>query len=205
MKNPRIERRSAGFTLYELLITVTVIGIILAFGAPNLVDFRSNSRMTAAANDLHSSFYLARSEAARAKTNVSICASANSQEPDPDCGGGFEDGWIVFVDPNGNVEHDAGEVILRRHDELNERISISSPGMAPYFSFSASGLGRGTVRADGPPITLAVMCDGRGNETAAGGRSAARALVVTPLGRATVLHSKARIQQSIDTSGATCQ
>jgi type IV fimbrial biogenesis protein FimT len=196
-------RRQTGFTLYELLITTAIVGIVIAYGIPNLADFTANSRMTAAANDLHSTFYLARSEAARAKTNVSICASANAMDPDPDCGGTFEDGWIVFLDPDGLVTHDAGEAILRRHEALDDRVSISTPGMQDYFSFSASGLGRGNVTGL-PPVTTAVICDQRGNVIAAGGRSAARVLVVTPLGRATVLHDRDRIAQSIASTGATC-
>ena len=112
MKPETQKRQQAGFTLYELLITSAVVGVIVAYGAPNLVDFMANSRMTAAANDLHSAFFLARSEAARAKTNVSICGSTNPMAEDPDCDGQFEDGWIVFEDPDGWVTHEAGEAIL---------------------------------------------------------------------------------------------
>jgi type IV fimbrial biogenesis protein FimT len=206
METIKIKRLQAGFTLYELLITTTIIAVVIAFGMPNLVDFRANSRMTAAANDLHSAFYLARSEAARAKTNVSICASTNPMAADPDCGGTFEDGWIVFEDSNlvaGPITHDTGEPVLRRHDALDDPVRISTPGMEHYFSFSAAGLGLGNVTGV-PPITTAVLCDDRGNRVAAGGRSAARALVVTPLGRATVLSDQIRIQQLIDSTGATC-
>ena len=193
----------SGFTLYELLITVSIITVVIAIGVPNMSDFWANGRMTAAANDLHSTFYLARSEAARAKTNVSICASANAMAADPDCGGTFEDGWIVFIDPNGDVIHDAGEAVLRKHGPLDARLSIRTPGMQPYFSFSASGLGRGNVTGT-PPVTTAVICDQRGNSVAAGVRSTARIVVITPLGRSTVLHDYDRIQQSIDNTGATC-
>ncbi len=193
----------SGFTLYELLVTVAIVAVVIAIGGPNLSDFRANSRMTAAANDLHSTFYLGRSEAARAKTNVSICASTNAMAADPDCGGTFEDGWIVFLDPNGDVVHDAGEVVLRKHGPLDARLSVSTPGMQPYFSFSASGLGRGNVTGT-PPVTTAVICDQRGNTIAAGSRSTARIVVITPLGRSTVLHDYGRIQQSIDSTGASC-
>ena len=80
-----------GFTLYELLITVTplvtVLPIILAVGVPNLTDFSRNSRVSGSANDLHGSFLLARSEAARAKQDITICASNNSTAAEPACGG----------------------------------------------------------------------------------------------------------------------
>ena len=67
-----------GFTLYELMITLVVVGVVLTVGLPNLSEFTQSSRMSATANDLHSSFQLARSEAARAKTPITICASADS-------------------------------------------------------------------------------------------------------------------------------
>ena len=78
MKN----NKQTGFTLYELLITVLIVGVILALGVPNLRQFTQNSRMTSAANDLNSAFHLARSEASRAKTSITVCASANSMTAD---------------------------------------------------------------------------------------------------------------------------
>ena len=68
-----------GFTLYEVLITMLVIGIVLSVGIPSFSDFTRNSRITGTANDLHSSFHLARSEAARSKAPITICASAEDQ------------------------------------------------------------------------------------------------------------------------------
>ena len=64
------KQRQTGFTLYELMITVMVVAVILAFGIPNLQQFTLNSRMTGTANDLHAAFMMARTEAAHAKSNV---------------------------------------------------------------------------------------------------------------------------------------
>ncbi len=193
-----------GFTLYELLITVVIAGIILSIGVPNMVEFRANSRMTATANDLHSAFHMARSEAARAKSNITICSSTDALDPNADCGGTFADGWIVFHDDNGDIARDpATEPLLRTHDAVPTQISISTPGMGQYFSFAATGLGRGNVTG-APPLSTAIFCDSRGNQTAPGGSSTARALVVTPLGRATVVRDKLRIDTLIGTTGASC-
>ena len=57
---------------------------------------------------------------------------------------------------------------------------------ATYFSYAATGLGRQSAD-DGLPVTQIVLCDARGNVTAAGGNSAARLLNATPLGRTFVL------------------
>ena len=100
-----MKRRSQnGFTLYELMITLLVIGVVLTVGIPNLSEFTANSRMTGTANDLLSSFQLARSEAARAKAPVTICASANATNAAANCGGAFAQGWIIFTDLNGDID-----------------------------------------------------------------------------------------------------
>jgi hypothetical protein len=48
------------------------------------------------------------------------------------------------------------------------------------------------------------MCDERGNITAAGGSSAARLFVATPLGRATVFRDTTLIDNALTAMGASC-
>ncbi len=182
-----------GFTLYELLITMLVVGIVLTVGIPSFSDFTRNSRITSTANDLHSSFHLARSEAARSKAPITICASADPLGAALCNGASFDDGWIIFTDLNGDIARaGAGENVLRAHPPVDDLIDISTNAGADYFGFAATGLGRGDV-AFQPSISTAVICDDRGNIVAAGGMSAARFLVVTPIGRATVLRDKDQI------------
>jgi type IV fimbrial biogenesis protein FimT len=198
---PRMNRnKQHGFTLYELLITLLIVGVVLSLGIPNLSDFTRNSRITGTANDLHSSFMVARSEAARAKTNITICASADSSGAALCDGASFDEGWIIFVDLNGDIER-AGvdENVLRRHPPIDDNIDITTNGGATYFSFAATGLGRGNV-GGATAFQTAMICDERGNVIAGGGSSAARRLVVTPIGRSTVL----RDRDQITASGGAC-
>jgi type IV fimbrial biogenesis protein FimT len=89
--------RAAGFTLVELLITIVVVSILLALGAPAFKDFIKNNRVTAQTNDLVSAIQLARSEALKRGTNMVVCASKDqktcSKNKDT-----WTDGWIVFSD-----------------------------------------------------------------------------------------------------------
>lgn len=193
-------QKQHGFTLYELLITLLVVGIVLTIGIPNLGDFTRNGRITGTANDLHSSFMVARSEAARAKTNVTICASADPMGAALCDGASFEQGWIVFVDVNGDIERaDVGvdiEYLLRRHPPVHENVTINTNG-ANFFSFAANGLGRGAIGAN-VPIVSAMICDDRGINLAPGGSSTARRLVVTPVGRAVVIRDNDLVAGSGD-------
>lgn len=194
------KRHQNGFTIYELMITLLVIGVILTFGVPNFNEFTRNSQLTGTANDLHSSFQMARSEAARSKTNITICASANSLDAASNCGGTFNDGWIVFIDLNGDLDRaGAGENVLRAHPAVHNLVTVTTNGGATYFSFAGTGLGRGDVGV-GPALQTAMICDDRGLQIAAGGRATARRLIATPIGRATIISDKAMI----DNAGGVC-
>ena len=119
MKNKtlaKMRRESqSGFTLYELLITMVIVGVVLSFGMANLSDFNRNGRMTATANDLHAAFHMARSEAARGKTNITICGSADPMGAGADCDGNWNQGYIVFIDADGDLARaGANETVLRR-------------------------------------------------------------------------------------------
>jgi type IV fimbrial biogenesis protein FimT len=198
------KRQQTGFTLYELLITLLVLSVILAFGVPNLAEFTRNSRMTSTANDLHAAFQLARSEAARSKANITICASANALDGGANCGGTWDQGYIVFVDENGDLlRGGANETVLRAHGPAETGVSLAVANDATYFSFAATGLGRGDV-GGAPSVTQVVMCDERGNVTAAGGNSAARLFVATPLGRATILRDQGLIGNALADMGKAC-
>ena len=181
-----------GYTLYELLITTLVVGVLLSVGVPSFVSFGQNSRMAASVNDLLGSFHLARSEAARSKNNVTICASADSTTADPSCGGTFADGWIVFQDTSGDAVRNAGEALIRSHPPLPDQITVLSPGQGNYFTYGPTGQGLGQVAAQ-PPTTSVVFCDDRGNVEASNDNSAARALTVLPIGRAAVVRTIAQI------------
>lgn len=197
-------RTQHGFTLYELLITVMIVGIVLAFSIPNMQAFTQNSRMTSAANDLHSAFHLARSESSRAKTNITICASAKPMEGAANCGGTWDQGYIVFVDQDGNLDRQGQEeTVLRAQPAIAEGVSFAVANDATYFSYSSTGLGRPNVGGK-KAVSQIVMCDERGNVKAAGGSSAGRLFVATPLGRATILRDQELIGKALTEMGKSC-
>jgi type IV fimbrial biogenesis protein FimT len=198
------KRTQAGFTLYELLITVLIVGVILSFGIPNMRTFAQNSRITSAANDLHSAFHLARSESSRAKTNITICASANSMTAGANCGGTFDQGFIVFVDVDGDINRDGGdETVLRAHPAIDPSLSYAVARDATYFSYSSTGLGRPNVD-DKTAVTQIAICDERGSSQGPADDSTARLFVVTPLGRGTVYRRKELVDRALQEMEKTC-
>lgn len=198
------KRNQHGFTLYELLITVLIVGVVLTIGVPNMLAFNQNGRMTATANDMHAAFHMARSESGRAKTNITICASPNPMAADSNCGGTWNQGFIVFVDTDGDINRSgATETVLRAHGPVPNEITLVVANNASYFSFSSAGLGRPGINGN-TAVSQVVMCDERGNIRAAGGNSAARLFIATPLGRGTIFRDVDLINDALTAMAATC-
>jgi type IV fimbrial biogenesis protein FimT len=196
------KRQQTGFTLYELMITVMVVGIILGFGIPNLRNFTLNSRITGTANDLHAAFMMARTEAAHAKTNVTICASADPMGA-ANCDGTWDQGYVVFIDDDADQVRDAGEAILRSHPPLDTGVMLRVANAATYFMYAPTGLGRLDTGGN-QALSQVVICDERGNGDGPSGGSTARLFLSTPLGRATIVRDKALVGNALTAMGATC-
>ena len=198
------KRTQKGFTLYELLITLLIIGVVLTLGIPNMTEFTRNSRISTTANDLHAAFQVARSEAARAKTNITICASDNALTAGANCQGDWDEGFIVFVDGNGDLTRaGAGETVLRAHGPIAEGVSLAVAGDATYFSYASTGLGRGNVGGVAP-VSQMIVCDKRGIAESSKDFSAGRLFVATPLGRATVLRDYTLVDNALTAMAKTC-
>jgi type IV fimbrial biogenesis protein FimT len=181
-----------GFTLLELMLTITVAAVILGLGVPNLTQFIRNNRLTAAANDLLASIYVARTEAIKRRLPTRVCFTANPNATLPACDGTGMQGWISWVDTNNDGDADTGETILGRHAALPTTLTfISRPaGNTGYVAYRANGFS--------PPaaddLTGIVLCDQRGNQALYGGDiSAARGVLISPTGRPRVTRSVAEI------------
>ncbi len=83
-----------GFTLIEMLITILIGSILLVIGVPSFRDAALGSSLSNIANDLNSSIQLARSEAIKRNTQVTLCMTADGSS----CAlsGSWEQGWIVL-------------------------------------------------------------------------------------------------------------
>jgi len=193
----------SGFTLYELLVTMLVAGVIFGLGVPNLLEFTRNNQMTAAANDLLTSVLMARSEAVNLRRPVTLCASPAPFDEAPVCsadGAGTNGGYIVWADADSDAAVDAGEDILLQ-TEAPEQISIySSNG---YINFSPSGFVN-DIPGLGLSIRLLLLCDERGNVPVSGSLSAARALRIQPTGRGMVVNEVEQIGPVVEALSAPC-
>jgi len=102
-------KNESGFTLVELLITIVVASILLAFAVPAFNSFVQNNRIASQANELISAMAIARSEAIKRKVSITVCNSSDSAT----CSGGWNQGWLAFIDTDNDGTVDTGETILR--------------------------------------------------------------------------------------------
>jgi type IV fimbrial biogenesis protein FimT len=141
-----MKRRSRGFSLMELMITITVLGILLGLTVPTFREFSQNNSVTAAQNDLVTSFNLARSEALRRNRPVSVCASANGTT----CGGAtvWGSGWIAFTDRGAVGAVDLpNDVILQTWQSPNTNLVFDSGG-STFVQYLPTGMSAAAVTID---------------------------------------------------------
>ncbi len=93
------KKENTGFSLVELMVTLSIAAIVLSFAAPSFSTTIQNNRLTTETNNLISSLTLARSEAIKRRTNITMCSS-NDQATCTNTA--WQYGWIV-VDAAGNV------------------------------------------------------------------------------------------------------
>jgi type IV fimbrial biogenesis protein FimT len=150
-----MRRAARGFTLPELLVVVTVLGVLLAAGVPQFGEFIGSQRVKTASFDLFSSLMLARSEAITRNAKVTVAPT----------GGVWTNGWTV-TEPGGTV--------IRRQEGV-PNVSISGPAAvvygesgrlsaasSPAFELTAAGshVVNRCIRIDlgGRPVSKATSC-----------------------------------------------
>lgn len=123
-----------GFTLIELMVTLSILAVILMMAVPSFGPTLRSNRLFAVQTAVMSAMALARSEAAKRGVPVGIRASGASVTGGNEWGAG----WSVWVDSNANGAIDAGEPILRAHEALVAGLTLSVPNNG-VIEFDAHG------------------------------------------------------------------
>lgn len=157
--------RSAGYSLLELLMTVTLAALVLTLGLPSFGRLAADKRLQVETNALFHGVHLARKASIVRRRVVSLCPSADGRACD--AAADWSRGWIVFADADRDEppQVDPGEDILRVH-EVDERVRVTANRRAFTLRSTELRATNGTF----------VVCD-------RGGRAEPRALVVSYTGR----------------------
>lgn len=163
--------RSHGFTLVELLVVMTIGAILVAAAIPSMQWLISTTRTSNGTNSLVASFELARSEAIRRGTIVSVCRTLNPNAAPAAlacsnaAGAGFAagdwgSGWVTFekrsagVPAAGTFDDAGGDVVLQRQQpvgagspRLLAQSNMAGAAIA-YNRFGMAELPTGTFAVD---------------------------------------------------------
>ncbi len=114
LQNNTPPRHIAGFTLVELIITLLIGSILLAWGVPGYRDFKLRNQISDAANEMVYSLTQARSEAVRYGTNVRVTPA----------GGDWQDGWtLTSIGVDGNPD-----VVLAVQPAISSNLELTQVG-----------------------------------------------------------------------------
>ena len=131
--------RSRGFSLIELMVTISIVAILLAIAAPSFRDLVAGQRIKTASYDILSALTYVRSEAIKRNANVSLAPAT----------GGWQSGWSMTTGSTTLSQHQAfpgltisgpsSAVIYGRDGRIT---STSSPAFGVSSSVSSSVPGR---------------------------------------------------------------
>jgi len=185
-------KRHCGFTIFELMLTVAVLAIGLAIGVPRMQSFILDNRLVSQINTLNSALALARSEAVKQNQLTVVCVSTDGAVCATDAN--WSEGWMVFVDRNGNLAPDFGADDGCAEDSVDDCLVAVEAAMAgantlagatgvpSVIAFNGMGIARCDADEDGATEACEVddayftLCDFRG-------AAHARALAISQTGR----------------------
>lgn len=120
-----MRNQNRGFTIYEILITATLIIVIAGVSLPLFDRTVARNLQRVELNTLFGAIHLARKESILKRRVVSICPTIDFKQ----CGSrqDWSSGWLMFEnsDRDSPPTVDAGENILKRH-QVAENITISA-------------------------------------------------------------------------------
>jgi type IV fimbrial biogenesis protein FimT len=127
--------RQSGFTLIEMMVTISVLAILVSLAAPSFRENLVRNRAGAISNEFTSSISKARVEAVNRNVCVSICRSTlvpstTTSQPRCDSGTNWNNGWIAFVNTacDDTIDEPIAEDLVLASGPFNTDFSLISSG-----------------------------------------------------------------------------
>lgn len=161
MKN-RNKKEQYGFTLLELLVTVSILAILAVMAMPNYRNFIERQKVRSTLNEWQSTYYLAQREAMRLRQPVIFCGSQDGISCMNGSAHDFSKGWIAFYekDSGGKLE----KVYLQDKAIGDGALSISMNNPNVFKKEGLRFMANGRLKS-GAMGTLTVELNGRHTKT----------------------------------------
>ena len=160
-----MRRHLKGITLYELLMTLTLIAVLLGIGLPSFSGLAARNRLHTEINALFHAIHVARKESIMRRRVVSICPSSNGSSCEP--GRDWSSGWIMFANHDGDEppQIDAGEPLLQVH-RIGDNVTLTANRRGFTLRATQKRATNGTIVACDPaaratPRALVISYTGR--------------------------------------------
>lgn len=177
-------RRNFGFSLIELMVTISILAILMMVGLPALSTYVQNQKLRGAAESFLSGIQLAHSEAVKRNLDVDFVftndssVGADKLNAAPVVNG---KNWQVRTAKAGNEEYIEGKLGVEGAGGKGSDaapITISSNGLG---SLRFNGLGQMTSQVT--PVLIQISNPQGGDCTSAGGPMRCLNILVTPGGQ----------------------
>ena len=176
----------SGFTLVELLVGVTIVGVILALGAPALGTYLQNSKVANATATFYSGIQTARTEAIRRNVPVQFVLTNSVGSASALAAGAVADpagkNWIVRAASGATfipVETNAAAEGQGMSGADGVEVAASGPaGFDGTFVFNGFG-----SMVDNQPYWIDITNSSAGACAAASGPIRCRRIIISPVGR----------------------
>lgn len=164
---PPARHADRGFTLIEVMVVVALVAILATLAAPSWNQIQARAAIRSLVNDYSMSLLLARSEAVRLNSPVTICPSNNGIN----CtNSDLDDGWIVAI----GVATDAAPRVLQ-DNAARDNVRTGFASQVRTITFLPNG------QPSGLPLQTVRVCP-----VTNGMESLARNIVVNQTGRSRV-------------------
>lgn len=160
-------KTSRGFTLIELMIVLVIATVLFGVAVPAVSSSLEAARSFDARSSLLASLSTASNRAAVTGTRAVLCPSPNGGRCVDSVD--WSQGWIVFLDADGDREVDSDERVLQQTGALAGKVRLHSTVGRTRIVFQGNGGNAGSN------VTF-TLCDGRGG-------TQARSLILNNQGR----------------------
>jgi len=125
-----------GFSLIELMITLFIAAILLAYAVPSFRGMMNSNRIVTQTNDMVAALNLARSEAITRNANITFCRADTAA--DTACSAGSAGSiWPAWVVLNGTTLVRGGAI-----NDYGGTLKVTSTLASNTATYSSDGLGR---------------------------------------------------------------
>lgn len=130
-----MQRKPAGFTLIELMVTISVLVILLTIAVPSFQEFIRGQRVKTTSFDVYSALTYARSEAMKRNGDVTITPVSSN----------WANGWNIA----------AASSTLRTQASQSASVALTGPGSVT-FGRDGRASANTTIQVDPVPATASI-------------------------------------------------